>query len=80
MAGVAESVVECEEAFEAIGDVERSKNVVREYIFGAAVNELDAGVVAEDVDLGGGGVGGEAAGEGGEVDEGFREREFEERD
>ena len=43
------------------------------------MDEVDARVVAEDVDVAVG-VSGEAAGEGGEMGEGFRERKFEERD
>lgn len=48
-----------------------------EVFCGGGVDEFDAGIVADDVDVALG-VGGEAAGDGGEVREGFREREFEE--
>ena len=48
-------------------------------VLGIGVEEFDAGVVAEDVDVAGG-VGGEAAGEGGEEGEGGGEGELQRLD
>lgn len=67
MAGVAESAVECEELFEAVVDVgERRENGVDGEMLSFGVNEISAGIVAEDVNVAVG-VGGKTAGEGGEV-------------
>lgn len=48
-------------------------------MFRSSLDKFDAGVITGYVDMAGG-VGGEAAGEGGEVREGCGQREFEEGD
>lgn len=71
VAGVGDGHVVSEKLLETRRDVEerRAEDGVDGEVLGLGVDEVSAGVVAEDVDVAGG-VGGEAAGEGGEEREG----------
>lgn len=79
VAGVADGAVEREQVLDAIGDVSGAQNVSGGETGGRCVDEVDARVVAGDVNVTIG-VSGQAAGQGRETREALGERGFEEGD
>lgn len=79
VAGITEKAIEGEELFEAIVDVDGGEEVTNKEVLSFGMNEFDASVVTDDVDVAVG-ICFETTSEGWEMSESGGERLFEERD